>query len=133
VDTTDPPNPYEAPKAVPDQRDSPACNFCGESPERGSLVQAPEQDVFICASCARIASPTIESHETLKSLPLAVFSLALGVALMVIVPVNWLLWDDEAGVGALFSIVGCIIGLICLSHFAATVRYRWKRRRSIAR
>lgn len=62
MNTTNEVNPYEPPKVQ--SSSPPTCNFCGKSPRVGSLVQAPEQDVYICASCARVASRTIKSHET---------------------------------------------------------------------
>jgi len=76
-------NPYEPPKT--DER-PPVCNFCGKSPGDGSLVRAPKEDVYICASCARDVSYTVEADEIIESgethsLPFF-FSVCAGVVLL---------------------------------------------------
>jgi hypothetical protein len=120
-------NPYESPNAASNGDEAPTCTFCGKTPEDGSLVQAPGRDVYICASCARIASGTIEVHETRKSLTIALLSLSLALILLIAVPVNWFLWNDAASIGGFLSISGVIMGLVCLSQFAATIWYRARR------
>ena len=119
-------NPYESPKSQDVSTLSVVCNFCGKSTPNAVLVQAPGQQVYICACCARIAGSEIERHKA-TSLPLVFLSLVLGMSLLVLVPINWFLWDDESEVGLALSFIGLAVGMLFLRHCIAAVHARIRR------
>lgn len=121
------PNPYQPPLEA-ELPAHPVCNFCGQSPNGGPLVQAPGQEVYICETCARIAGGEIEQYKS-QSWPLALISLTLGLGLLALLAANWFVWDDESNIGWGVSLLGGLCGVSLVSHFVAAMRARWHRGR----
>lgn len=110
------PNPHLPSKPAGESARTIACSFCGKSPTDGPLVQAPNQDVYICRRCARIAGREIDGSRQPSWFELGV-SFFLGLSLTSLVALNWLS-GDEAHIGWLWSLIGLVVGLLFLGHCA---------------
>ena len=119
---SDNPNPYRPPLAESKPGREVACNFCGRL-SKDTLVQAPNQEIFICHDCIKTASDLVHVHTSWQPLIAGYLSLALGVLLPVLLALNWY-YGDASEVGISGTAIGLIVAVTCLLHFVMTVHLR---------
>jgi hypothetical protein len=121
-DTSDPANPYSPPLIQSQAGREVICNFCGQ-PKTNALIQAPNQDIFICVDCIKIAGDVLHLHTSWHSLIAGYVSLALGVLLPVLLAVNWY-YGDAAEIGISGMTVGLMLAVVCLFYFVIGLHLR---------
>jgi hypothetical protein len=89
-------------------------------------MQAPNQDVYICASCAQIASAEFDKYERGKAA--ARSSLIVGVIVCAFAGWNWFALDDEAAIGRIGTGFAFFLGLGLIGSFLLQWNSRRRRR-----